>query len=953
VFERIAAEPQIVTPTGIAVDGLGRVLVIESHTHFRPEGYKGPPADRIQVFEDRDGDGMPECAGTFFEGTRMTMNVAAARDGSVFVATRSAIYRLEDRDGDGRADGTAGGRVPTPIVRLDTAGDYPHNGLSGFAFDHAGTVYFGLGENLGASYRLSGSDGTTLSGGGEGGNIYRCRPDGKELARVATGFWNPFHVAFDAFGRLFAVDNDPDSRPPCRLLHIVDGGDYGYRFRNGRKGLHPFTAWNGELPGTLGMVAGTGEAPSGVVVSESDSLPDEYRGTFLVTSWGDHRIEQYRLEPQGASFRATMRPVVIGGDDFRPVGIAAAPDGWLYVSDWVDKSYTLHGKGRIWRLRGTQPPVRGLRPTRPHVFAVAVEARQRAATLERLAGSPGLDSEPVAAFMRDQSADVRALAARILPAASVDLKAIAAVDGSPLVRAEAMRRLADPSARDVLLKALESDDPFLQQAARHGLRRSLKIDELIALAGMKGLAADRRLGLLLILRDSGRKEADALVPLFLSDPDPRIHFAAIQWVGEHRLETFRPQLLAGLASSAMTKNLFEATLAALEQLDGKPRDPGNELPGEDYIAALVKDPRTSPPVLRRALRMLRPDHPTLTLDRLRHLVTSRDQAIAIEAVRTLSQSHHPARFDILAGLADDTKAPLAQRAEAIAGLADDALHRRNSLVALAMGEQPSLRREALRSLRGIALKESEYASVRAASRDDNQSLALIDSLSRTAQGRADERPIGESGNTARTEPRAPGITNDQQAPKGDSARTEPCPTGATKGDPSLAVNAARTEPRPPGTVADLDSWLARLDGPADPVAGERVFFHTKGPGCSRCHQVEGRGGRAGPDLSVLATGMDRRRLVESILAPSKEIAPQFVAWSVARTDGTVFTGILLEQNPEGALVFGDPQGRLIVVPRDEIAARKPQAASIMPDNLVQNMTIQEFRDLVAYLWLRK
>ena len=90
-----------------------------------------------------------------------------------------------------------------------------------------------------------------------------------------------------------------------------------------------------------------------------------------------------------------------------------------------------------------------------------------------------------------------------------------------------------------------------------------------------------------------------------------------------------------------------------------------------------------------------------------------------------------------------------------------------------------------------------------------------------------------------------------------------------------------------------------------------MFFHSKGPGCFRCHQVNGRGGRAGPDLSTLAAGMDRRRLVESILTPSKEIAPQFVAWSVARTDGTVFTGILLEQTPEGSLVFADAQGRLI------------------------------------------
>ena len=111
VLERIAAEPEIVTPTGIAVDGRGRVLVIESHTHFRPSNYSGPPADRIRVFEDRDRDGRTECTGTFFEGTRMTMNLRVAGDASVFVATRSALYRLWDRDGDGKADGIEPGFI--------------------------------------------------------------------------------------------------------------------------------------------------------------------------------------------------------------------------------------------------------------------------------------------------------------------------------------------------------------------------------------------------------------------------------------------------------------------------------------------------------------------------------------------------------------------------------------------------------------------------------------------------------------------------------------------------------------------------------------------------------------------------------------------------------------------------------------------------------------------------
>ena len=68
-IELFAAEPDIVTPTGIAVDDRGRVLVVESHTHFRPTGYAGPPADRIRMFEDTDGDGRADRITTFFEGT--------------------------------------------------------------------------------------------------------------------------------------------------------------------------------------------------------------------------------------------------------------------------------------------------------------------------------------------------------------------------------------------------------------------------------------------------------------------------------------------------------------------------------------------------------------------------------------------------------------------------------------------------------------------------------------------------------------------------------------------------------------------------------------------------------------------------------------------------------------------------------------------------------------------
>jgi len=171
---------------------------------------------------------------------------------------------------------------------------------------------------------------------------------------------------------------------------------------------------------------------------------------------------------------------------------------------------------------------------------------------------------------------------------------------------------------------------------------------------------------------------------------------------------------------------------------------------------------------------------------------------------------------------------------------------------------------------------------------------------------------------------------------------------ADKAAPHGQGSLAKADPtRPP--AHDLDAWLKMLQGKADAAAGERVFYHPKGPGCYRCHQVDGRGGRVGPDLSRLAKGMDRRRLVQSILQPSLEIAPQFVAWSVARTDGTVFSGVLVGESPEGKVTFADGEGKLIEIKPSEIEDRKPQPTSIMPDNVTQTLTVEEFRDLVAFL----
>src|SRR6476619_8523525 len=84
-----ATAPDIVHPIGIDFDGKGRLLVIESHTHFPPTNYRGPKHDRIRIIEDTDGDGKADRFTSFFEGTTATMDIAVHPDGSVYLATRN------------------------------------------------------------------------------------------------------------------------------------------------------------------------------------------------------------------------------------------------------------------------------------------------------------------------------------------------------------------------------------------------------------------------------------------------------------------------------------------------------------------------------------------------------------------------------------------------------------------------------------------------------------------------------------------------------------------------------------------------------------------------------------------------------------------------------------------------------------------------------------------------
>jgi putative membrane-bound dehydrogenase-like protein len=907
-IDRFAAAPDIVHPIGIAFDSRGRLLVIESHTHFRPPNYQGPKHDRVRIVEDSDGDGKADRFTTFFEGTQATMDIAVHPDGAVYLATRNEILRLRDTDGDGRADDKR------RLVFLETKGDYPHNGISGLAFDSRGDLFFGLGENLGATYKLIGADGVTLTGGGEGGSVFWCTADGRKLRRVATGFWNPFGICRDIFGRIFAVDNDPDAMPPCRLVHVVEGGDYGYQFRYGRSGRHPFQSWDGQLPGTLPMVCGTGEAPCEVLTYESDGLPREYVGDLLVTSWADHRVERYRLQERGASWSAERKPFVLGGENFRPVGLAVAPDGSLFVSDWVRSDYNLHGKGAIWHIRPREvvnherlsDPRRALssahwplREASARQLAADVagrdflreklsdrDVRVRAASLTALidAGDRQLD---LADFADQEShTPLRALAVRARAQRGDKASRFLDAKYPPAMRLEAVAALKGEAAVPRLLKLLTDSEPFLRSAAVRQL--SLQPERLAAIDPHSLKEPSQRIGMLLAWRASGHAEGVKRLHDFLRDSDEDVRFLAIKWIADHKLDEFRPVVDEMLKDRALNVRLFSACSAALARLDD--RDV-SETKMADYFLDRLKDEKTPSALRVLALQMIPASYPKLTLDLLGNLLVGGEPALQLEVVRSLCEHPKAGREKLLLDAVDNTHLADAVRAQAILGLSGQSVKHLDLLLSLAEGENAILREEALRALKDTPLDRDRRARLETTARRHSEDAALV------------ARVLGQP--------------------------------------------FVKDRPRPD----DLDGWLARLEGPADSEAGRRVFFHAKLAACSRCHRVEGRGALVGPDLSIIGR-TDRRHILESILRPSNTVAPHYQTWQIETDDGKVRIGMLIGTNLD-EYTYVDAKGDTFKLNTRTIVESRSVPTSIMPEGLVDLLTDREMRDLLAYLCARR
>ncbi|HRI16041.1 MAG TPA: c-type cytochrome, partial [Verrucomicrobiota bacterium] len=185
-----------------------------------------------------------------------------------------------------------------------------------------------------------------------------------------------------------------------------------------------------------------------------------------------------------------------------------------------------------------------------------------------------------------------------------------------------------------------------------------------------------------------------------------------------------------------------------------------------------------------------------------------------------------------------------------------------------------------------------------------------------------------------------------------SARVLQSPDVKNRLQASLPTDGAARLTRLTSTLPPADETrdrllLARRNGytavVAKPDEGQRIFEAN----CAVCHQLDGKGGLVGPQLTGIGIrGLER--LCEDILDPNRNVDRAFRQTIVTLKDGEVTTGLLRREEGD-LLVFADATGKEFTVKKSDVAERREGDQSLMPENFGEVLPEADFNQLMAFL----
>lgn len=157
------------------------------------------------------------------------------------------------------------------------------------------------------------------------------------------------------------------------------------------------------------------------------------------------------------------------------------------------------------------------------------------------------------------------------------------------------------------------------------------------------------------------------------------------------------------------------------------------------------------------------------------------------------------------------------------------------------------------------------------------------------------------------------------------------------------ITYVRSLARAPGE----STWKPYMSG--DAKAGEFLFFEEMGKAqCAKCHTVNRRGGRVGPNLDRIAVRRAPEYIMESILQPSKDIDPRYEVVQVATNEGRIIKGLRVNET-NFSLQLREENGRFHSLLKRDLEESVVLKTSLMPANVGEQLTVKQLHDLFAFL----
>src|SRR5215207_6908770 len=164
----VASEPDIDKPMNLAFDARGRLWVTHSR-EYPIAAARGAGRDRVSILEDTTGDGRADRITTFADSLNIPIGIEPMRDGAIVFSIPN-VYRLIDRDGDGRVDER---RVLYGPFDFDDT----HGMVNSLLRSYDGWIHAGHGFSNRSTVRGTDGDSITMTSG----NTFRFRDDGSRV----------------------------------------------------------------------------------------------------------------------------------------------------------------------------------------------------------------------------------------------------------------------------------------------------------------------------------------------------------------------------------------------------------------------------------------------------------------------------------------------------------------------------------------------------------------------------------------------------------------------------------------------------------------------------------------------------------------------------------------------------------------------------------------------------